>query len=203
MKQKHHPGFRPGCLFLNSVTPTLTKAETQSLSQNHTCVSGVDVTFGKIRGWWNLIGLLIHFGARRNQSCVWKGRWRTTDVVTLLRPRLDDHHVFPKAVSVGFALHHTRRHIRKGTTRARLAPDVFGLGSFLADAPADRAHRVRDAGIVCLKRTRQASALAVGQGSTMSFLNHWQFAGFPTRVAPLYAVLVLGKGPVWARAALS
>lgn len=52
-----------GCLFLNSLTPTLTKAGTQSLSQNHTCVSGVDVTFGKISGWWNFIGLLTHFGA--------------------------------------------------------------------------------------------------------------------------------------------
>lgn len=181
----------------------MTEAETQYHNQNHICVSVVDITFGKLSSGWSFIGLFTHFGAGRSQRRVRERRWRTTDIVTLLCPWLDDHHVFPKAVSVCFALHHTRRHIRKGTTRARLAPNVFRLGSFLTDAPADRAHRVRDAGIVRLKRTRQASALAVSQGSTMSFLNHRQFTGLSTRVAPLYAVLMLSKGPIWTRAALS
>lgn len=160
-------------------------------------------TFGKVSCWWSFVGLPIRLGIRRSQRRVWKRCRRAADVVAFLRPRLHHHHVFPKAVSVGFALHHTRRHIRKGTPRARLAPHVFCLGSFLADAPADRAHRVRDAGIVNLKRTRQASALTVGQGSAMSFLNHWQFTGFSAWVASLYAVLVLSKGPIRTRAALS
>lgn len=37
----------------------------------------------------------------------------------------------------------------------------------------------------------------------MSFLDHWQFTGFSTGVTPLYAVLMLSKGPIWTRAALS
>lgn len=174
----------------------------RSHGRKHSCVSVVCITFGKMSSRWSLVGLSTCFCVRRSQRRARQRRRRTADVVAFLRPWLDHHHVLPEAVRVGFALHHARRHIRKSTTRARLAPHVFRLGSFLADAPADRAHRVRDAGIVRLKRTRQASALAVGQGSTMGFLNHWQFAGFSARVASLYAVLVLRKSPVRTRAAL-
>lgn len=82
----------------------------------------------------------------RKERCA-RGRWGcaggqacATDVVCLLGPRLDHHQVLTQTVRVGFAFHHTGRHVREGTPSTLLAPHILILRPFLAHTPAHRAH---------------------------------------------------------------
>lgn len=108
----------------------------------------------------------------RKDSCA-GGRWGcaggqvcATDIVCLLGPRLDHHQVLTQAVCVGFAFHHTGRHVREGTPGTLFTPHIFILCPFLPHAPAHRAHRVGSAGAVGLIHPRWANAFSVRQGST-------------------------------------
>lgn len=94
------------------------------------------------------------------------GRQRAADVVCLLGPQPDHHHVLTQTVCVRFASHHTGRHVGEGPPSTLLTPHVLHFCPLLPHPPTHRAHRVGGAGTIRLEHARWASAFSVSQGST-------------------------------------